>query len=188
MSRIGNQPIALPKGVEVTRNNGHIRVKGPKGTLERSLPEAMQIVVEDSRVLVQRPTDSKEHRALHGLTRTLLANMVRGVNDGYLKELEVHGIGYRAQMQGKNLFLQVGHSHGVEVIPRPGIEFEVGQETNTRLFVIKIKGIDKEVVGQQAAEIRSVRKPEPYKGKGLRYRGEQIRRKAGKSAKGGKGK
>jgi len=188
MSRIGNQPIALPKGVEVSRNNGQIRVKGPKGTLERALPQEMQIVVEDARVLVQRPTDSKEHRALHGLTRTLLANMVRGVSEGYMKELEVHGIGYRAQMQGKNLYMQVGHSHGVEVIPRPGVEFEVGQETNTRLFVIKVKGIDKEVVGQQAAEIRAVRKPEPYKGKGLRYRGEQIRRKAGKSAKGGKGK
>jgi large subunit ribosomal protein L6 len=148
----------------------------------------MEVLQEDGRVMVQRPTDSKEHRALHGLSRTLVANMVKGVSDGFTKTLEIHGVGYRAQLQGKNLLMHLGFSHAVEVIPREGIQFEVGQETNTRLFFIRINGIDKEVVGQQAAEIRSVRKPEPYKGKGLRYQGEQIRRKAGKSAKGGKGK
>jgi large subunit ribosomal protein L6 len=188
MSRIGKLPIPLPKGVEVTRNNGAIRVKGPKGTLERSLPRDMEVVVEDGRVLVQRPTDGKEHRALHGLTRTLVANMVKGVTDGYTKTLEIHGVGYRAAMQGSNLNIQVGYSHPVEVIPKPGIQFEVGQETNTRIPFVRINGIDKEAVGQQAAEIRAVRPPEPYKGKGIRYQGEQIRRKAGKSAKGGKGK
>ena len=187
MSRIGKQPIPIPKGVEITRNNGHIRVKGPKGTLERALPPAMELRVEDGRALVERPSDSKEHRSLHGLTRTLVANMVKGVTDGYTKILEVHGVGYRAQWQGKNLVMQLGFSHPIEVIPREGIQFEVGQDTNTRTFQVRIHGIDKEVVGQQAAEIRAVRKPEPYKGKGLRYQGEQIRRKAGKSGK-GKGK
>jgi large subunit ribosomal protein L6 len=188
MSRIGKLPIPLPKGVEVTPNNGTIRVKGPKGTLERSLPREMEVVVEDGRVLVQRPTDEKQHRSLHGLTRTLVANMVKGVTDGYTKTLEIHGVGYRAAMQGPNLNIQVGYSHPVEVIPKPGIQFEVGQETNTRTPFVRITGIDKEAVGQQAAEIRAVRPPEPYKGKGIRYQGEQIRRKAGKSAKGGKGK
>jgi large subunit ribosomal protein L6 len=188
MSRIGKLPILLPKGVEVGRNNGRITVKGPKGTLERTLPPEMDVVVEEGRVVVARPSDEKHHRALHGLTRTLIANMVRGVTDGYTKVLEIHGVGYRASMQGPNLFMQLGFSHGVEVRPRQGITFEVGQDTNTRNFSIRIHGTDKEVVGQQAAEIRAVRKPEPYKGKGIRYQGEMIRRKAGKSAKGGKGK
>jgi large subunit ribosomal protein L6 len=188
MSRIGQLPIPLPKGVEVSRNNGRVMVKGPKGTLERHLPQDMDFVVEDGRVVVRRPSDEKHHRALHGLTRTLVANMVKGVTDGYTKTLEIHGVGYRAAMQGSNLTLQLGFSHGVEVRPRPGISFEVGQDTNTRSFFVRIHGADKETVGQQAAEIRSVRKPEPYKGKGIRYQGELIRRKAGKSAKGGKGK
>jgi large subunit ribosomal protein L6 len=188
MSRIGQLPISLPKGVEVNRNNGQVVVKGPKGSLARALPAEMDVVVEDGRVLVRRPSDEKQHRALHGLTRTLVANMVHGVTEGYTKTLEIHGVGYRATMQGPNLMMQLGFSHPVEVRPRPGITFEVGQETNTRTFFIRISGSDKEVVGQQAAEIRSVRKPEPYKGKGIRYQGELIRRKAGKSAKGGKGK
>jgi large subunit ribosomal protein L6 len=188
MSRIGKQPIALPRGVEISRVNGHVQVKGPKGTLQRSLPSAMALKVEDGRAEVARPSDSKEHRSLHGLTRTLLANMVKGVTEGYTKTLEIQGVGYRAAMAGKNLNLSVGYSHGVEVIPKEGISFEVGQETNTRNFFVKITGIDKELVGQQAAEIRAVKKPEPYKGKGIRYQGEQIRRKAGKTAKGGKGK
>jgi large subunit ribosomal protein L6 len=188
MSRIGKLPIPVPKGVEVSRNNGHIVVKGPKGTLERALPAEMDVAVEDGQVLVRRPSDEKHHRALHGLTRTLVANMVRGVTEGYTKVLEIHGVGYRAAMQGSNLTMQLGFSHGVEVRPRPGITFEVGQDTNTRNFFVRITGSDKEVVGQQAAEIRGVRKPEPYKGKGVRYQGELIRRKAGKSAKGGKGK
>jgi large subunit ribosomal protein L6 len=188
MSRVGKQPIPVPKGVEITQNNGDVRVKGPKGTLERPLPAGMALKLEDGQALIERPSDSKEHRSLHGLTRTLVANMVKGVTDGYTKTLEVHGVGYRAQMAGKHLMLQLGFSHAVEVVPREGIQFEIGQDTNTRTFNIKIHGINKETVGQQAAEIRAVRKPEPYKGKGLRYQGEQIRRKAGKSAKGAKGK
>jgi large subunit ribosomal protein L6 len=188
MSRIGKQPIPLPRGVEITRNNGSVQVKGPKGTLQRSLPSEMDLKVEDGKIQVVRPSDSKEHRSLHGLTRTLVANMVKGVSEGYTKTLEIHGVGYRATMAGKKLNLSVGYSHGVEVIPKDGITFEVGQETNTRIPFVVITGIDKEVVGQQAAEIRAVKKPEPYKGKGIRYRGEQIRRKAGKTAKGGKGK
>jgi large subunit ribosomal protein L6 len=178
----------LPKGVEVSRNNGHIVVKGPKGSLERALPPEMEVAVEDGQVLVRRPSDAQRLRALHGLTRSLLANMVRGVTDGYSKTLEIHGVGYRAAMQGPNLTMQLGFSHGVEIRPRPGISFEVGQDTNTRTFWVRVSGMDKEVVGQQSAEIRSVRPPEPYKGKGVRYQGEAVRRKAGKSAKGGKGK
>jgi len=188
MSRIGQLPIALPKGVEVNRNNGHLQVKGPKGTLERRLPVDMDVAVEDGRLLVRRPSDEKHHRALHGLTRSLVANMVKGVTEGYTKVLEIHGVGYRAAMQGSNLTMQLGFSHAVEVRPRPGITFEVGQDTNSRNFFVRIHGTDKEAVGQQAAEIRGVRKPEPYKGKGIRYQGELVRRKAGKSAKGGKGK
>jgi large subunit ribosomal protein L6 len=188
MSRIGKQPVLLPRGVEITRNNGVVQVKGPKGTLQRALPAAMELKVEPGRAEVVRPSDSKEHRSLHGLTRSLLANMVQGVTEGYSKTLEIQGVGYRAAMAGKKLNLSVGYSHGVEVIPKDGITFEVGQETNTRNFFIKVSGIDKEVVGQQAAEIRSVKKAEPYKGKGIRYQGELVRRKAGKTAKGGKGK
>jgi large subunit ribosomal protein L6 len=145
-------------------------------------------VVEDGLVRVERPTDEQADRALHGLTRTLVANMVEGVTNGYSKTLDVVGIGYRAELTGKNLRLAVGYSHGVEVQPRPGITFEVGQETNSRQFFVRISGIDKEVVGQQAADIRAVKKPEPYKGKGIRYRGEQVRKKQGKSGKGAKGR
>lgn len=188
MSRIGKQPISLPKGVEVSRTNGKVQVKGPKGTLERELSERMQVVVEDGAVRVERPTDEQADRAIHGLTRTLLQNMITGVTDGYSKTLDIVGVGYRVEAQGQNLRMAVGFSHPVEIQPRPGISFEVGQETNTRQFFIKINGIDKEVVGQQAAEIRAIRKPEPYKGKGIRYRGEVIRRKQGKSAKGAKGR
>ena len=188
MSRIGKQPIPLPRGVEITRNNGTVQVKGPKGTLQRALPAGIEVKVEDGQIEVLRESESKEHRALHGLTRSLVANMVKGVSEGYTRTLEIHGVGYRAAKQGNNLTLSVGYSHGVEVIPKEGITFEVGQETNTRNFFIKINGIDKEMVGQQAAEIRAVRKPEPYKGKGIRYQGEHVRRKAGKTAKGGKGK
>ena len=188
MSRIGKQPITLPKGVEITRNNGAIQVKGPKGTLERELPQKMQVVVDDGVVRVERAGDTQEERALHGLTRTLIANMVEGVTNGYSKTLDIVGVGYRAELQGKNVRVQVGHSHPVEIQPRPGITLEVGQETNNRQFYIRVNGIDKETVGQQAAEIRGIKKPEPYKGKGIRYRGELVRKKAGKSAKGAKGR
>jgi large subunit ribosomal protein L6 len=146
------------------------------------------VVVEDGEVRVERPTDEQGDRSLHGLTRTLVANMIKGVTDGYTKTLDIVGVGYRAELQGQNVRMTVGHSHAVEVQPRPGITFEVGQETNTRQFYVRINGIDKETVGQQAAEIRAVKKPEPYKGKGIRYRGEVIRKKQGKSAKGAKGR
>jgi len=174
--------------VEVSRNNGHVVVKGPKGTLERALPEGIEVRVEDGRVLVSRPSDVQQMRALHGLTRSLVANMVKGVSEGYERVMDIVGVGFRAELvTGGAIRMQLGYSHLVEVQPKPGITFEVGQETNTRQFFLRIRGIDKETVGQQAAEIRGIKKPEPYKGKGIRYRGEAIRRKAGKSAKGGKG-
>jgi len=188
MSRIGKRPIPLPSGVQIEAKEGRITVKGPRGTLSRDLPPDMRVRQEDSALHVERPSDSKEHRSLHGLTRTLVANMVEGVSNGYSKTLEVHGVGYRASVAGKNLALSVGYSHGIEIAPPPGIEFEAGVEPQTRTPFVVIRGIDKELVGQTAAQIRMLRKPEPYKGKGIRYRGEQIRRKAGKSGKaGGKG-
>jgi len=188
MSRIGKRPIALPKGVEVRVDRGEVTVKGPKGTLTKSIHPDMIVHIEDSTLIVDRPTDGKEHRSLHGLTRTLVANMVEGVTNGYVRVLEVHGVGYRSAVAGKNLTLSVGYSHGVEIAPRPGIEFEAGVDNQTRTPFVVIKGIDKELVGQTAAQLRAIRKPEPYKGKGIRYRGEQIRRKAGKQGKaGGKG-
>lgn len=189
MSRIGKQPVPLPKGVEVTSAaDGTLTVKGPKGTLIRTVHPDMVIKVEDGVLLVQRPTDQEKHRALHGLTRSLVNNMVVGVSAGYKKVLEIEGVGYRAAKDGKKLVLNLGFSHQVPVDPLPGIEFEVGQDTNTRRPFVTVSGIDKEVVGQQAAVIRKLRMPEPYKGKGIRYQGELIRRKAGKSGKaGGKG-
>jgi large subunit ribosomal protein L6 len=188
MSRIGRLPIPLPKGVEVTVGAGEVTVKGPKGALTKPVRPEMIIKVEDGTLTVERPSDAKEHRSLHGLTRTLLANMVEGVTQGYTRTLEVHGTGYRASISGKNLALSVGYSHGIEIAPRPGVEFEAGVEQQTRIPFVVVRGIDKELVGQTAAQIRAIRKPEPYKGKGIRYRGEQVRRKAGKSGKaGGKG-
>jgi large subunit ribosomal protein L6 len=183
MSRIGKLPIDLPKGVEIEIDQTRVTVKGPKGVLTRDLHRDMKIVVEDGQILVQRPTDSKTHRSLHGLTRTLVANMVEGVTNGYQKVLQVIGVGYRAQMNGDNLTLSVGYSHPVEITPAPGVEFEIGQETNTRIPLIMVRGINKESVGQQAAEIRKVRPPEPYKGKGIKYSTEVVRRKAGKAGK-----
>ena len=183
MSRIGKMPIPVPSGVEVSVEDKAVTVKGPKGTLTKDIHPDMIVKLEDSTIVVARPDDSKQHMSLHGLTRTLISNMVEGVTKGYEKTLEIHGVGYRAQMVGMNLQLLVGYSHPVDVTPRPGIEFEVAQEVNTRLPLVKIRGIDKQVVGQQAAEIRAVRKPEPYKGKGIRYSTEIVRRKAGKSGK-----
>lgn len=185
MSRIGKLPVPVPAGVEVTRSNGHMVVKGPKGTLERPLPQGLELRLDDGTVTVERPSDDQQTRALHGLTRSLLANMVKGVTDGYEKVLDIVGVGFRAELVGTAVRMQLGYSHLVEVQPKPGITFEVGQETNTRQFFLRVKGIDKELVGQQAAEIRGLKRPEPYKGKGIRYRGEAVRRKAGKSAKGG---
>jgi large subunit ribosomal protein L6 len=182
MSRIGRLPITVPAGVEVTLVGRAITVKGPKGTLARDLHPDMKVVHEADRLLVQRPTDGKMHKQLHGLTRTLVANMVEGVTNGYRKGIEITGVGYRATKIGDKLQLNLGYSHPIEIDPPKGISFEV--ENPTRLAVV---GIDKELVGQIAAKVRSTRKPEPYKGKGVRYSGEVIRRKAGKAGKiGGK--
>jgi large subunit ribosomal protein L6 len=178
MSRIGRMPIPLPTGVEVTQDGSTLRVKGPLGTLERTIHPEMSLEREDGTLRVVRPSDEPRHRALHGLTRTLVNNMVTGVATGYTKNLEISGVGYRAQLQGSKLVLALGYSHPVEVDPPAGIEFRV--ETPTRLAVF---GADKELVGQTAAYIRAQRKPEPYKGKGIRYAGEQILRKAGKAGK-----
>ena len=178
MSRIGRMPIPLPDGVEVTQEGTRLSVKGPLGTLERTIHGEMKLERSDGTLLVVRPTDEPRHRALHGLTRTLVNNMVTGVATGFTKNLEISGVGYRAALQGTKLVLALGYSHSVEVDPPAGIEFRV--ETPTRLGVF---GADKELVGQMAAFIRSKRKPEPYKGKGIRYAGEQILRKAGKAGK-----
>jgi large subunit ribosomal protein L6 len=183
MSRIGKLPIDLPQGVEINIDHAKVTVTGPKGVLSRDLHRDMLIRVEDSKIYVDRPTDSKNHRSLHGLTRTLVANMVEGVTNGYQKTLQVIGVGYRAQMTDEKLTLQVGYSHPVEITPMPGIQFEVGQDTGSRMPFILVRGINKEMVGQQAAEIRKVRPPEPYKGKGIKYSTETIRRKAGKAGK-----
>ncbi len=189
MSRIGKRPITMPKGVEISVNNGTVTVKGPKGTLIKSIHPDMALNIADGVLTVERPSDSQQHNSLHGLRRTLIANMVEGVANGYARILDVHGVGFRTAVNGKNLSLSVGFSHGVELAPPPGIEYEVGIEQTTRVPFLVVKGIDKELVGQVAAQIRSIRKPEPYKGKGIRYRGEQVRRKVGKSGKaGGKGK
>jgi large subunit ribosomal protein L6 len=182
MSRIGRLPIAVPATVDVTIEGRQLTVKGPKGTLSRQLHPDMSVRQEDGSILVSRPTEQKTHKQLHGLTRTLVNNMVVGVTDGYRKGLEITGVGYRATLNGRKLTLNLGYSHPIEIDPPEGISFEV--ENPTRLAVV---GIDKELVGQIAATVRSTRKPEPYKGKGVRYAGEQVRRKAGKAGKiGGK--
>jgi len=178
MSRIGKEPIPVPSGVEVTLAGGVVTVKGPKGTLTQDVHEAVTVMVEDGQVLVTRSSDQREHRALHGLTRALIANMVTGVTEGYRRDLEIVGVGYRAAARGSNgLTIQVGYSHPVEVDAPEGITFEV--PAPTRISVI---GYDKQLVGQVAANIRKIRKPEPYKGKGIRYAGELVRRKSGKAA------
>ncbi len=178
MSRIGKQPIPIPSAVQVTLEGTSITVRGPKGELRRDVHPEMRLHVEDGQLIVTRPSDQPLHRALHGLTRALLANMVSGVASGFSKTLELQGVGYRAQQMGKNIQLAVGFSHPVEVKAPPDITLEV--EGTTR---IHIRGIDKEMVGQVAAEIRRIRPPEPYKGKGIRYEGEHVRRKAGKAGK-----
>lgn len=181
MSRIGKKPIAIPAGVDVKIDGSQVTVKGPKGELTNTFKEAIGIEIENGEIVVSRPTDNKEHRALHGLTRTLIANMVEGVTDGYKKELEVNGVGYRAQKQGKNLVLNLGFSHQVIMPEVDGITIDVPNNNS-----IIISGPDKQKVGQFAAEIRKKRPPEPYKGKGIKYIDEHIRRKEGKAAKGGK--
>jgi large subunit ribosomal protein L6 len=182
MSRIGRLPIPVPSTVQLELGEqNYVRVKGPKGSLERQLPAAMILEREGEQILVKRPTDQRDHRALHGLTRTLLSNMVVGVTAGFRKDLEIVGVGYRAAKDGNTLVLQVGFSHPVRLDPPDGISYAV-EGTNR----VAVQGIDKELVGEMAARIRRIRKPEPYKGKGIRYAGEQVRRKAGKA--GGKGK
>ncbi|MBA3333139.1 MAG: 50S ribosomal protein L6 [Actinobacteria bacterium] len=177
MSRIGRKPIELPSGVLVALSPGRVQVNGPLGELSQVVPARMQIEKNEAEILVTRPTNRGEDRALHGLTRTLVANMVEGVTKGFEKHLEIQGVGYRAQLKGTELELAVGFSHSVTIKPRAGISFEVPIPTQ-----IVVKGIDKQAVGQTAAEIRKVRPPEPYKGKGIRYRDEQVRRKVGKRA------
>ena len=177
MSRIGKRPIDVPAGVTVSVDPGRVTVSGPKGELEQVVPSRIGIAQEDGSILVTRPTERGEDRALHGLTRTLIANMVEGVTAGFEKRLEIQGVGYRAAMSGSDLELQVGYSHTVKVKPRDGISFEVPIPTQ-----VVVRGIDKQAVGQTAAEIRKVRPPEPYKGKGIRYEGEFVRRKVGKRA------
>ncbi|MDA8096375.1 MAG: 50S ribosomal protein L6 [Clostridia bacterium] len=176
MSRIGRMPIPIPNGVDIEVEGNTVRVKGPKGELKRKIQADMELVIEDGTLHVQRPSDEAIHRSMHGLTRTLVANMVQGVSGGFEKKLELTGVGYRASMQGSKLVLAVGYSHPVEIEPPAGITIEVPAPTK-----ITVKGVDKELVGAIAANIRSVRKPEPYKGKGIRYEGEYIRRKAGKA-------
>jgi large subunit ribosomal protein L6 len=177
MSRIGKRPIEVPGGVTVQVDPGRVAVSGPLGSLQQEVPQRMQIAQADGVVTVTRPTERGEDRALHGLTRTLVANMVEGVTKGFEKRLEIQGVGYRAVLKGTDLELSVGYSHSVVIKPRTGITFEVPIPTQ-----VVVKGIDKQAVGQTAAEIRKVRPPEPYKGKGIRYEGEYVRRKVGKRA------
>ena len=178
MSRIGKQPIPVPSGVEVKIDGSTVTVKGAKGELTQTFSEMMNIAIEEGTVLVTRPDDSRQARSLHGLTRTLISNMVTGVSEGFFRNLEIVGVGYRAVLKGTDLELALGFSHPVVIVPEPGITFEVPAPTK-----ITVRGIDKQRVGQVAAEIRAWRKPEPYKGKGVRYEGEYVRRKLGKAAK-----
>lgn len=178
MSRIGLKPVEIPAGVEVKLEGNKMRVKGPKGELSRELHKEMTITIEDNQITVSRPSDQKEHRSLHGTTRTLIGNMVEGVTKGFEKSLEISGVGYRAQKQGNKLVVNAGYSHPVEIDPIDGIEIDVPKNTQ-----LTVKGIDKELVGAVAANIRAIRPPEPYKGKGIRYVGEYVARKEGKTGK-----
>ena len=181
MSRVGKQPITLPDKVSVVINRNAITVSGPKGNLSNEFNPEMRIRQDKDRLIVERPSDQRHHRALHGLTRALLANMVQGVSQGYRKTLQIQGVGYQASLQGKNLQLRLGHSHDVIVEPPQDVSFDVPKDSRGSL--IHVDGIDKQVVGQVAADIRGWRPPEPYKGKGVRYLGERVRRKAGKAGK-----
>ncbi len=178
MSRVGRLPIPIPAGVEVALEGQHARVKGPRGQLEHDIHPSIAATVDAGTVVVVRPSNAPTHRALHGLTRALLANMVTGVSEGFRKSLEIQGTGYRAELRGQNLLLNIGYSHPVEMVPLDGAAFEV--ESPTRVHIV---GIDKQVVGQQAALVRKQRPPEPYRGKGIRYAGEVVRRKSGKSGR-----
>jgi large subunit ribosomal protein L6 len=177
MSRIGRKPIEIPDGVEIDVKPGAVTVKGPKGELKQMVSRDMKVSVDDGALTVERPTDRGEHRALHGLTRSLIANMVEGVTDGFERRLEIQGVGYRANLKGKNLEMALGYSHPVSIEAPEGIEFEVPQPTE-----VVVRGIDKQLVGEIAARVRKSRPPEPYKGKGVRYQGEHVARKVGKRA------
>ena len=177
MSRIGKMPVEVPSGVDVKIEGSTVTIKGPKGELTQTFHEDMKVFMDEDKITVERPSDEREHRSLHGLTRSLLANMVTGVSEGYEKSLEIVGVGYRASMKGKDLEMQLGYSHPILVKAEPGIEFEVPAATK-----VIVRGHDKQQVGQVAAEIRDLRRPEPYKGKGVRYEGEHVRRKVGKTA------
>jgi large subunit ribosomal protein L6 len=179
VSRIGRMPVVVPSGVDVQIKGSHVRVKGPKGELEHTFPGDMKINLDDGVITVERPSDERTHRALHGMTRAIINNMVEGVSTGFQKVLEVNGVGYRAELSGQNLILYVGFSHSVVIEPPEGISFEV--DARTRQIIVR--GYSKEQVGQVAADIRKVRPPEPYKGKGIKYLDEKIRRKAGKAGK-----
>ncbi|MDY7040185.1 MAG: 50S ribosomal protein L6 [Chloroflexota bacterium] len=179
MSRVGRTPIPVPDGVQANIEGSRVTVRGPRGELTKTFHPDMKVALKDNHLVVTRPTDQRHHRALHGLTRALLANMVTGVSQGFSKVLEIEGVGYRAELQGDKLVLNVGFSHPVEFEPPEGITFQVEQ----RAKLITVEGADKEKVGEIAARIRRIRPPEPYKGKGIRYRGEYIRRKAGKAGK-----
>ncbi|NLY51044.1 MAG: 50S ribosomal protein L6 [Firmicutes bacterium] len=181
MSRIGKKPIPVPAGVEVTIEGSTVRVKGPKGELVREIHQDISVTREGDVLLVTRPSDQAEHRALHGLTRTLVANMVEGVTKGFAKTLEISGVGYRAQKQGRKLLMQLGYSHPVEIDPPEGVEFEVPAPNK-----VVVLGTNKELVGEVAADVRRRRPPEPYKGKGIHYEGERVRRKVGKAGKSAK--
>jgi large subunit ribosomal protein L6 len=179
VSRVGRLPVEVPSGVDVKINGSHVKIKGPKGEMEFTFSPKIDIAVADGEVVVTRPSDARELRSLHGTTRALIQNMIIGVTKGYQKELQLVGVGYRATMDGKNLVLNVGYSHPVEIEPPSGITFEVGE----RAQQVFVSGIDKQAVGQISADIRKVRKPEPYKGKGIRYKDEYVRHKAGKAGK-----
>jgi len=182
MSRVGRMPVAVPGGVQINIEGSHVKVKGPKGELQRTFSPLIGIALENGQVTITRKSDNPAERALHGTTRAVLANMIHGVSSGFTTVLEVDGVGYRPELSGKNLMLYVGYSHPVEFPPPAGISFEVDQKARQ----IKVMGFDKEVVGQTASDIRKVRPPEPYHGKGIHYAGERIRRKAGKAGKGAK--
>jgi large subunit ribosomal protein L6 len=179
MSRVGKMPIEIPQGVDVEVKGTSVRVKGPKGELSHTFPPVVDIEEENGTITVNPRSEEKFPRSMHGTTRAVIQNMVTGVSEGFEKFLEIHGVGYRAELQGKNMIINVGYSHPVEVVPPEGITFEVLERNN----LIKVSGYDKQVVGQISAEIRKIRPPEPYKGKGIRYRGEYVRRKPGKAGK-----
>ncbi len=177
MSRVGRKPVSVPKGVTITQSGQQLKIKGPKGELSNQFHPNIKIEVKDGQVLVTRPNDEKQNKALHGLTRALIQNMVKGVTAEYSKTLDIVGVGYRAELKGKNVLLNIGYSHPIYIVPPDGVTLQTPTQTQ-----IVISGIDKQLVGQIAAKIRSIRKPEPYKGKGIKYSDEQIQRKAGKAA------